>query len=125
MTSTATGSSLTTAACPTDSRSSGATIGTSDELPDIVRTDAPHGGVYAIVRDEQRLAELTYRWRDGVMVIDHTGVRPALRGQGVAGRLVDAAVADARAEGFRIQPLCSYVAHQFRRDEEAVADVRA
>jgi predicted GNAT family acetyltransferase len=36
-------------------------------------------------------------------------------GRGVALHLVEALIADARAEGFLIDPQCSYVAAQFKR----------
>jgi predicted GNAT family acetyltransferase len=54
----------------------------------------------------------------GVRVADHTGVPNELRGRGIAAKLVDALIADARAEGFRIVPQCSYVAVAFRRHPE-------
>lgn len=73
-------------------------------------TDGDRGAFFIEGPDEAArwLAELTYTLRGGVMVINHTGVREALQGQGVARRLVDAAVAAARAEGLKIQPVCSY-----------------
>jgi predicted GNAT family acetyltransferase len=69
-------------------------------------------------------AEMTYRWRDKVMVIDHTGVPPAYEGRGFALQLVKRAIADARAKGFKISPLCPYVEAQFRRHADW-ADLRA
>jgi predicted GNAT family acetyltransferase len=54
----------------------------------------------------------------GVRVADHTLVPDELRGRGIAARLVEALVADAREEGFRIVPQCSYVAVAFRRHRE-------
>ena len=60
-------------------------------------------------------AEMTYRLSGGVMAIDHTYSPPAARGQGLAERLIRRAVADARAEGLKIAPLCSYAAAQFAR----------
>jgi predicted GNAT family acetyltransferase len=47
-----------------------------------------------------------------------TYVPPADRGRGVAGRLVQAAVAHARAEGLRIIPSCWYVAQWLRQHPE-------
>jgi predicted GNAT family acetyltransferase len=43
-----------------------------------------------------------------------------MRGRGVAQFLVEALIADAREQGFRIVPQCSYVAVQFRRHPEWV-----
>lgn len=45
-------------------------------------------------------------------------------GRGVAARLVDALIADARKFGFRIVPQCSYIDAAFRRHPEW-ADLRA
>jgi predicted GNAT family acetyltransferase len=64
-------------------------------------------------------AEMTYhRLGDGVMSIDHTGVPPQFEGRGIALQLVKAAIEDARREGFKIIPRCSYVALQFRRHKD-------
>jgi hypothetical protein len=75
-------------------------------------------GEFVIERHGQRVAELTYRRApDGTrFVIDHTEVDPSLRGQGVARRLLDAAVAWARASGQRIVPSCPYARAEFARD---------
>ena len=67
---------------------------------------------------EGHLAQCCYR-RDGkVLVLHHTEVPPAFEGQGVAGALVAAALAWARAEGLRVRPTCSYVASYMRRHAE-------
>lgn len=54
----------------------------------------------------------------GLWIIDHTGVPDAFRGQGVGAALVARAVADARAAGVSILPLCPFAAAQFRRHPE-------
>ena len=61
---------------------------------------------------------------EGVRAATHTLVPPAIGGRGVAAKLVEAMVADARAEGFKIDPRCSYVEVMFRRHKEW-ADLRA
>jgi hypothetical protein len=53
--------------------------------------------------------------RDGARVAEHTLVPPELGGRGIAGQLVDALIADARTEGFKVVPQCSYVAAAFRK----------
>ena len=70
-------------------------------------------------------AEMTFRKSaDGDITIDHTGVPREYEGRGIAARLVNQAIADAREQGFRITPVCSYVVAQFRRHPEW-ADLRA
>ena len=64
-------------------------------------------------------AEMTYtRAGERLMIIDHTGVPDAFRGQGAGARLVTRAVEDARAAGIRITPLCPFAAAQFKRHPE-------
>ncbi len=90
----------------------------------VERQDGPSRGRYMIALAPGFEAEMTYRkGPDGTLTIDHTGVPPEFGGRGVAARLVNAAIADARAEGFKIVPLCSYVVAQFRRHPEW-ADLR-
>ena len=60
----------------------------------------------------------------GVRVAEHTLVPPEIGGRGIAARLVEAMIADARANGFRINPECSYVAAAFQKHPEW-ADLRA
>ena len=85
----------------------------------IHREEGPTRGRYVIHLAPGAEAEMTYsKSGDGPMIIDHTGVPPAFEGRGIARKLVDAAIADARNEGFRITPVCSYVVAQFRRHPE-------
>ncbi|MCU0774577.1 MAG: N-acetyltransferase [Ideonella sp.] len=68
--------------------------------------------------DGRNAGELTYRMQAGVMVVLHTGVDPALQGQGIAAALVRSALEHARAHEFKVRPLCSYVAAYVRRHPE-------
>lgn len=81
--------------------------------------DGPSRGRYVIRIEDGLEAELTYgRREDGTVVADHTYVPPSHRGRGLAEQLMAALIADARGAGFRIVPVCSYVAAQFRRHPE-------
>jgi predicted GNAT family acetyltransferase len=94
-------------------------------MPEIVREDhVSHGAYRAEVEGASRPAELTWAARGGARIANHTFVPPEARGKGIAAALVDALIADARAQGFRIVPQCSYVAAAFRRHPEW-ADVLA
>jgi predicted GNAT family acetyltransferase len=91
----------------------------------VTRQDNATRGRYVVDLAPGVEAEMTYRKTPaGVMSIDHTGVPSEFGGRGIAAKLVNAAIADARAEGFKIEPLCSYVEAQFRRHPEW-ADLRA
>lgn len=69
-------------------------------------------------------AEMTFsKLGDTQIIIDHTGVPDAFRGQGAGLRLVKRAVEDARAAGKKIIPLCPFAAAQFRRHHDEWADV--
>lgn len=53
-------------------------------------------------------AHLDYEMAEGVMHITHTVVPEAIGGRGIAGRLVRAALEQARNEGWKVKPVCSY-----------------
>lgn len=51
-------------------------------------------------------------------VITHVGVHPELRGQGLAGHIVEASLVYAKAHELRVIPMCSYAAAYIRRHPE-------
>lgn len=73
--------------------------------------DAPEGGSFADYRDV-----------GGVRQILHVETAPEARGLGYAARLMDGVVEDARANGRKITPFCSYAQAYFVRNKSA-ADV--
>ncbi len=52
------------------------------------------------------------------LIVTHVEAPPALRGTGVAGRLMEGVVTIARERGQKITPLCSYAAAYMRRHSE-------
>lgn len=62
-----------------------------------------------------------YQRRGDVLVMPHTVVPAALRGHGIAAALVQAALDWARAEGLKVEPVCSYVAAYMRRHPDTHA----
>jgi len=60
---------------------------------------------------------------DGVLDYYHTFVPRELRGQGVAGRLVEFALKYAREQGLKVEPSCPFVAKVLESD--AYRDLRA
>jgi predicted GNAT family acetyltransferase len=91
-------------------------------MPDdiaIEREDGPIFGRWVVRFEDGSEGEMTYRRiNDKVIAINHTGVPPHHRGGGIALKLVQAGIDAARAEGFKIVPICSYVEAQFRRHPE-------
>lgn len=59
--------------------------------------------------DGTPLGSLSYALTDGVLDLQHTVVDPAARGAGLGGRLVEAALRHARAEGLLVRPSCPFV----------------
>lgn len=91
----------------------------------ITRHPTPTGGEYrAYVAGSNAIGRLTWVNRGDIRVADHTIVPPEIGGRGIAARLVEALVADARAQGFRIDPECSYIAAAFNRHPDW-ADLRS
>ena len=76
------------------------------------------GEYRAVVPGSDKVGRLTWRARGDARIADHTLVPPEIGGRGVAAALVDALVADAKEQGFKIVPQCSYVEAQFRRHPE-------
>lgn len=78
----------------------------------------PSKGRY-VYRAGEAEAEMTFsKAGERLVIIDHTEVPDAFRGQGVGVALVSRAVEDARAAGKHILPLCPFAAAQFRRHPE-------
>ena len=76
------------------------------------------GEYHAKVADSDVIGRLTYSQKGDVVTADHTIVPPEIGGRGVAAKLVEALIADARKTGFKIVPQCSYIEAAFRRNPE-------
>lgn len=77
-----------------------------------------HPDRYALVVDGDEVGELDYHDRPGTRVMPHVGVRPSHRNRGLAEQLTRHALAEARAEGLAVDPVCPYVAALLRRHPE-------
>ncbi|MET0442036.1 MAG: GNAT family N-acetyltransferase [Casimicrobiaceae bacterium] len=73
---------------------------------DVVHNAEAHR--FEVILDGE-LARVDYRLDGNVMRLVHTEVPAAHEGKGVAGALVRAAMAYARARDLRVLPACSYV----------------
>ncbi|MER2509542.1 MAG: GNAT family N-acetyltransferase [Amaricoccus sp.] len=88
------------------------------DTADIVLEETSGKGRY-LFRADGAEAEMTFsKAGEHLVIIDHTGVPDAFRGQGVGQALVLRGVTDARAAGKKVLPLCTFAAAQFRRHPE-------
>jgi len=100
----------------------------NDTVVTITHAALENGGLYtAHVEGEE--ASGTLEWehdprQEGVRIATHTIVPNAIGRRGVAARLVERLIADAREQQFRIDPQCWYVARKFDRNPDW-ADLRA
>ena len=88
-----------------------------------LKTDNYSGSFY-IEKDGIQVAELDFEINDNILDAYHTGVRPELEGQGIAGRLFNEMVKYARDNGYKVKPTCPYIKVKFQRDPEGYSDIK-
>lgn len=75
--------------------------------------------IFAENEEGKVVAEVTFPMQDdGVVNIDHTFVDASLRGQGVAGKLMDEAVKAIESQGIKAVATCSYAVSWFEQHPE-------
>jgi predicted GNAT family acetyltransferase len=89
------------------------------------RMSGTNGLFYIKGDDEETIAKLTYALaEDGRMILEHTEVNEALRGQDIGYKLVLASVEHARKYDMRIVPVCPFTKAVFDKKPD-FADVLA
>ena len=93
-----------------------------DDIELIRLNHGTKGEYHALPAGSDKVGRLIWTERQGpdgpVRVAASTQVPPEIGGRGIAAMLVRALVADAREQGFKIDPRCSYVAAMFERHPE-------
>jgi len=90
----------------------------TDDYP-VEREDSPGHGRYVIRLPGGLEAEMTFRKIGAsAIAIDHTYTPPEFRGNNIAFRMMERGIADARRDGLKIKPECSYAVVQFKRHAE-------
>lgn len=86
----------------------------------ITKEDGDRKGRYvARIDGIEAEAEITFTHpKPGILSANHTGVPEAMGGKGVAGALLEFMLNDARANGFKIIPICPYVRGQYAKHPE-------
>ena len=73
---------------------------------------------FAVYDDGKEIGEMTWSPADNMMIIDHTFVDPAYRGQKIAEKLVLHGVERARRDDLKIIPLCPFAKKEFEEKSE-------
>ena len=69
--------------------------------------------------EDNDIARITWvNEENNVIAVDHTFVSPELRGQSIAGKLLQKVVDMARTENLKIRPVCSYAVAKLTRNDE-------
>lgn len=87
------------------------------------KTNGNGTGSFFIEKEGRQVAELDFEVKNDLLNAYHTGVRPELEGQGIAGKLFDELVKYARENGYKVIPSCSYILAKFRRNPEGFRDI--
>jgi predicted GNAT family acetyltransferase len=70
------------------------------------------------------LSVLDYRLNNNRITFTHAGVPPALEGRGIASKMTEVALNEARANGYEVSALCSFVVSYIERHPEYHALVK-
>lgn len=81
-------------------------------------------GRYELVIDGAVVGTADFRVEGAIVVMPHTVVQPASRGEGLGAELVSGALADIRGAGRKVDAQCWYVA-EFLQAHDEYADLLA
>ncbi|NIE97934.1 N-acetyltransferase [Acinetobacter sp. Tr-809] len=84
--------------------------------------DGKHGAL-KLFEGEALAGEMAYTWAgDSMLIIDHTDVNEAFRGQGVGRKLLDELIVFVRERQVKVIPLCPFSKSVFDKDS-SIRDV--
>lgn len=90
----------------------------TDAQAEVSVADVPERGRFEITADGRLAGFCEYTLDGGLVTLTHTEVFGEFSGRGLAGRLVAAALDEARRLGLRVRPVCPYVAAYIKRHPE-------
>lgn len=71
--------------------------------------DVPERSRFEIWVDDELAGFTSYRRRPGLIAFTHTLIDPRFEGQGLASKLVQSALSEARSAGLAVLPFCPFV----------------
>lgn len=78
----------------------------------------PAASSFVAMRGEDEVGRLDYTVNGGTVDMYHTEVDPSMRQQGIAGRLVEEALREIRAQKLHVRPTCPFVRSYIQEHEE-------
>ncbi len=87
-------------------------------MSDIAITDLPEEARYVLDVDGRRAGFVTYRLSDGEIALLHAEVDPPMRSQGLASRLIEFTLDDARSRGLGVLPYCPFVRYFIEQHDD-------
>jgi uncharacterized protein len=82
-------------------------------MPEVRRNDQARR--YELLQGDQMIGQADFQLVSGAVMITHTEVDPARKGQGLGSQLARAALSDIRAQGQHLIPLCPYIVTYLKR----------
>jgi predicted GNAT family acetyltransferase len=80
--------------------------------------------IYSVDKNNELMAETTFVVNENEEVnIDHTYVNPTLRGQGVAGKMMEIVTEYLRKNGLKVTSTCSYAITWLKKNKELYSDI--
>lgn len=87
----------------------------------LLRNDS--AGRYELWQDDRLASILEFRDAGGVRALTHAETSPAMRGHGLAATVTDFALADARADGLKVDPICWFVSEHMDHHRDQYGDL--
>jgi uncharacterized protein len=88
-----------------------------------LKLDADNRGSFYVMDGAAQIGEMVISISDKNLTVYHTEVVKEAEGKGIAKKMLEAMTAYARSHQLKVIPLCPYVHAQFRRQQEAYADI--
>lgn len=79
--------------------------------------------IYSLDEDNNLMAETTFVFKGKEVNIDHTYVHPSLRGQGIAGKMMEIVVGYIREQNLKVTASCSYANTWLKRHRDLYTDI--
>ncbi|MDH8701847.1 putative GNAT family acetyltransferase [Dysgonomonadaceae bacterium PH5-43] len=90
------------------------------DVMNVIVKDNGKNGAFVAVNDGVELGDMTFVWNgDKAIIIDHTGVDPRYKGQGIGKAMFEKAVDFAREKNITVIPTCRFVVAMFARTPSA------